>query len=133
MTLSSKIKHLSRDFMYFAVVGTLATATQYMVLVLLVELAAMKPVSASSTGFLFGAVVNYCLNRRFTFKSKKAHHKAMMQFICILAIGFCLNALLMTLGTHYTPLPYILVQVFATLLVLFWNFLAHRHWTFKDA
>ena len=130
MTLNSKIKHLGRDFIWFAIVGIIATATQYTVLILLVELLHIKPVAASSTGFMCGAIVNYILNKRLTFKSDKAHHKAIAQFLCILAIGFSLNAFFMYLGTHYTSFPYIFVQVFATLLVLFWNFVAHRHWTF---
>ncbi len=111
--------------------GVIATAVQYTTLIMLVELSGLSPVVSSSCGFILGAVVNYWCNRRYTFQSTKAHHKAFSQFAIVASIGFGLNAFFMFIGTHYTTLPYLLVQVFATLLVLFWNFLANRHWTFR--
>ncbi len=123
---------LGRDFFLFAMVGLIATIVQYATLIFLVSSTHCTPTAASSTGFLLGALVNYWLNRRYTFQSDKAHYKAGMQFALVASIGFCLNGSLMMLGTHFLELPYLWVQVFATLLVLFWNFFANRYWTFRQ-
>lgn len=125
------MKHLGKQFIAFTIVGSIATAVQYFILVLLVELVKFQPVLASSIGFIFGGIVSYYLNRKVTFQSDKKHRIAMVQYLCVAAVAFWLNGMFMSFGIHHFNLNYITTQILTTSLILFWNFLANRFWTFR--
>jgi putative flippase GtrA len=96
-----------------------------------VQLAGIDAVLSSSAGYIVGAIVNYILNYYYTFRSDKRHHEAAVKFFTVAAVGFILNGAIMHwiisgLGAHY-----LLAQVAATGLVLVWNFLGNRLWTFR--
>ncbi|MEW6118588.1 MAG: GtrA family protein [Pseudomonadota bacterium] len=122
------------QFSRFGAVGAIGTAAHYALFLVLVEGAGTDPVAASTAGALLGALVNYVLNRRYTFRSARRHREALPRFLAVAGAGLVLNAGLMLLlvdglGMHYLP-----SQVIATLGVLFWNFTANRLWTFgKEA
>ena len=65
-TAGSPYALISR-FLRFALVGIFGTAAHYTVLVSLVEVYGVPVLFATTAGFLTGALVNYILNRRFTF------------------------------------------------------------------
>ena len=120
--------HFTR-FVRFATVGGVATAIQYALLVLLVRGFGMAPTPASSIGFVLSAGVNYLLNYRFTFRSDRPHASAAGKFALLAGAGLLINAAIMRLmigaGVHY-----LIAQVCATGVVLFWNFVGNSLWTF---
>lgn len=120
--------HFSR-FIRFCLVGGVATAIQYALLILLVRGLGMAPTPASSIGFVVSAGVNYLLNYRFTFRSDRPHGPAAMKFGLLAGTGLLINAAIMRLligaGVHY-----LIAQLCATAVVLFWNFIGNSVWTF---
>jgi len=125
------MKELRKQIIYFSMVGTVATAAQYVVLMILVELFHQPPVFSSSVGFVFGGFFSYYLNHRLTFQSDKKHRIAMIQFICVAAVSFWLNGILMSIGVNRLHLDYVVAQILTTGSLLFWTFLANRFWTFR--
>jgi putative flippase GtrA len=107
------------------------TAAHFAVLVALVEGFDSAPVVASSAGFVVGAVVNYLLNRRYTFRTAHGHLYAFPRFMGVSVLGMLLNGVVMALMLHVSAINYVASQVFATGLVLLWNFSANRWWTFR--
>lgn len=116
----------------FLGVGLLATLVQYAVLVAGVELLDAWPVRASAVGFALGAVLNYLLNRSYTFRSQVTHATGVFRFVVVVAIGLVANVLFMWLLNGYLGLNYLLSQVLTTGIVMFWNFVAHARWTFGE-
>ncbi len=117
-------------FARFLLVGGLATALQYALLIVFVELWHWNAVVASSIGYILSAIANYLLNRRFTFASDMPHHIAASRFAIAAAAGLCLNGLLMALLTQGWNLPYVWAQILATCATLLWNFWANANWSF---
>ena len=99
-------------------------------LILLVEFFGSTPVAGSIAGAFVGALVNYFLNYHFTFRSDRSHQVAMARFMTIAGIGFVLNAILMRLCVDYLPFHYLVSQIIVTAIVLVWNFVGNRCWTF---
>jgi putative flippase GtrA len=87
-------------------------------------------VVASSFGFIVGAVINYILNYQFTFQSDKRHSEAITKFFIVATIGAGINGFIMYIGVENTNINYMLVQIFATGIVLLWNFIVNKLWTF---
>ncbi len=117
-------------FPLFLWAGILATLGQYAVLVAAVELLRWPIVPASTLGSSVGAVINFWLNRRYTFQSDSPVWSSLGRFLLVVAAAIALNGLLMLLFTGYFHWPYLFAQVITTLVVLVFNYLAHARWTF---
>lgn len=117
----------------FGLIGTLGTGAHYLTLVILVELMHVDPVTAATAGFFNGALLNYFLNYRYTFRSTKAHRDAAPKFFLIAALTGLLNSLLVYFGVNILGINYLLAQIIATIVVFFSNFGLNALWTFREA
>ncbi len=124
--------HLARQFSSFAVVGVIATSSHYALLIGLVEIFRVSAVSAALAGYCAGGTVSYLLNRRHVFRSNRPHDEAITRFVIVAIVGFGLTYLFMSLFVQKAHIPYILAQVVTTGIVMFWNFAAHKMWTFRS-
>lgn len=122
------MKVITKQFSCFFIVGSLSALIQFSILISFVEFFYIKPIFASTTGYIVGALINYILNHYFTFKSSLSHKKTLLRFTFNSLFGLVLNFSLMKILLIYYP--YILSQVLASGVILFWNFLIHRYWTF---
>lgn len=110
----------------------MATPAHFLTLIVLVEVVRLSPVSGTIAGSVVGAVVNYLLNRRYTFASRKPHREAGPKFLAVAAGTGALNALLVFIGTDVLRLHYLLVQCVVTAVVFFVNFVLNSAWTFRE-
>ena len=119
-----------QQFLLFASIGAIGTVGHYTALILLVQLLHTNPVIASTIGFVTGAVINYLLNYRITFNSNKKHQETLTKFFSVAMLGAIFNGLIMSAGFHLFDIHYLIIQLSATCLVLVFNFMANKHWTF---
>jgi len=121
------------QFTRFTGVGFVSAIGHYGLLVALVQGFGMEPVRASVAGALLGAWINYAMNYRYTFRSQVRHREGVAKFIVVAAVGLLLNTCFMWLGIHVLFAHYLLSQVLATVLVMFWSFGANRFWVFSES
>jgi putative flippase GtrA len=121
---------LLSQFSRFLLVGGFSTALQYLILFALVRGATVDPVVASTIGYALSALANYDLNYRLTFRSRQPYLGGMARYAIVMTTGLLLNGAVMAAGTKLLGLHYLVAQVAATIVVLFWNFFAHRRWTY---
>lgn len=121
---------MAPQFFRYAGAGAVGTGAQYAVLIALVQLAGAEAVASSTAGALAGALVNYALNRRYTFASRRAHRAALPRFFAVASVGVLLNAAVMAAILAVVPAHYLVAQVAATGVVLVAGFIANRRWTF---
>ncbi|MCK8647869.1 GtrA family protein [Ralstonia insidiosa] len=119
------------QFARYVVIGGGATLAHYVVLFGLVQ-AGVSPWRASVAGSVIGATLNYFISRQAVFNSTRGHLGAILRFgvVALLALG-C-NATIMAIGLAL-GLYYLVAQMFASAITAVFNFLVHRHWTFRDA
>jgi len=120
------------QFASFASAGALGTIVQYLVLLGLVRIFLSHPVTASILGSLAGAIVNYLLSYHWVFHSKRRHSETLSKFVATGGLGLVLNAAIMYVLVTVASMHYLLAQLAATGIVLFWNFFGNRFWTFAD-
>lgn len=120
------------QFIRFAGIGGVCTALQYLILILLVKLFDVYPVTASTIGYIISALLNYQLNRVYTFLSDAGHSYALPRFFAIAFAGLLLNAAVLGCMHSFLGMHYILSQIVATAITLIWNFIANRTWTFSE-
>jgi len=121
----------TRQVLRFAVVGVIATATHYSILTALVEIGHVNKIVATTIGYAIGTIVSYVLNRRFTFDARGTPVvKSFAKFAVLYGVGAFLNAAIFGALVH-AGLFYLIAQVIATGIVLFWNFLGARYIVFR--
>lgn len=119
------------EILKFLIVGGSATALQYGLLIVFVQFAGLSPVVATSIAYAISSVYNYLLNYYATFKSDASHRTAATKFAAVACSGLLINAgiiaALTKVGVHY-----LVAQVVATVVILVWNFVVHKYWTYRD-
>jgi putative flippase GtrA len=118
------------QFIVFAVVGAVATVTQYATLIVLVELIGINTTLASTVGLVIGVLTNYVLSYNVTFKSKLAHLYALPRFLTISGIGLLVNWVILETGSA-AGIHYLALQVLSTVTLLALNYIASRFWVFR--
>lgn len=121
-----------RRFVTYAMVGLSGTGAQYAVYVPLVHLGG-RVLAASLAGYSLGAVVNYFLNRRFTFGSGLSHRDTAPRFFFVALFGLCLNAAIVFLLFERLKVHYLLSQLAATALCLLATYALNAMWSFNGA
>lgn len=123
---------LAGQFIVFASAGAVGTAAHYLVLLALVSLGKASPVMASALGFLIGLLINYLLSHHWVFRSPRPHAETVVKFVSIAMVGLGINTGLMHLAVTKVGMHYLLAQIVATSVVLLWNFMGNRFWTFSN-
>ena len=119
-------------FCTYACVGAAGTGVQYFVLAVLVSTDLLGPAAASGLGAVGGALVNYLLNYRFTFRSTEAHRTAAPRFLVVAAAGVGLNSALMVLLADQHRMPWMAAQLITTACVLALTYSANSVWSFRS-
>lgn len=127
---ASTRERIAPQFLRYSGAGAVGTVVQYCLLIILVQLADRSAVTASTIGAIAGALINYRLNHRYTFASRKAHGHALQRFALVSIGGIVLNALVLMAVLAFTGPHYVAAQVAATAVVLVAGFLVNRVWTF---
>ena len=116
----------------FAAVGLVGAVVYYFVLWTMVEQLGISVLAATSIAFVLVTIENYALHHRWTFASTHSHAVAFPRFVFINVIGFWMNFGIMAAGLHYLSLSYLLVQAFAIVAVVAWNFVVSSYWIFRE-
>ncbi len=118
------------QFIDFAAVGVVGTSAHFATLIFLVQSYGWAPTTATTAGFLVGAIVNYALNHRLTFRSNAPHLRAAPRFLAIAFFSMLLNLAIVWLLVVGNDVHYLIGQAVSTLIVLVVNFVANRILTF---
>jgi putative flippase GtrA len=100
----------------------MAAMLQIATLTTLVEVGRLDTVIASTLAFYIAVVVNYFLQRRYTFRSFEPHWIAMPKFVGVSTVGAVINVLVFTLLTNV--MHYLIAQLISLLIVFSINYCA---------
>ena len=121
------MKKLVAQLFKFGIVGVIAMLIDVGVLTFLKEIVGMGVLVSAAIGFSVSVTANYVLSMLFVFKGKGGSKvKEFIVFVTLSVIGLGINQLIMWLGTDYTAFHYLLVKVFATFLVMIYNFVSRK-------
>lgn len=112
----------------FGLVGIVATAIEYVLLIIFKEIFNIDVLIGSGIAFTISLLFNYYLSIKYVFVDKKDMSKAkeMSGFFVTAIIGLVINQLVMFLLTDVITLYYLVSKVIATAVVMVWNFVS-RH------
>ena len=131
-------KELER-FIKFALVGALGAVVDFTVLNILILAVGMPKVWANTCSFSAAVLSNFTWNRLWTFPESRSRplRTQLPQFALVNLIGLGINQIVFLGLDHYvfTPmfgtLGYNVAKAVAIVIVLFWNYVVNRIWTYK--
>ena len=115
----------------YAVSGGASALTHFGVGLALAEGLHVRPVAASTAGFVASVLVSYVLQHAWVFRSAAAHAVAGTKFLTVTAVAFALNTVVLWLGTEVISGPYPLVQGIALVAIPVVNYSLNSRWTFR--
>lgn len=134
------MKKLIAQFAKFGVVGTIAFFIDYGLLALLTEVFGVNYLISATVGFTVSVIFNYIASMRYVFKHKEdmSRRREFIIFVVLSVIGLIINNALMWAGVELLQWPdwiqahaYLIVKIFATAVVMVWNFVTRK--IFLDA
>ncbi len=139
----------------FGTVGAICVLVDFAIVYTLFELFGMNKYVANISSTIVGVIVNYILNRKWTFRSKEPWKKEFIRFVSISLFGVLFNNLIVFFGndtmfdllnffcTNYNNQLHFWfcddtlrwafygIKITAIVIVFFWNFYINRKFNFK--
>ncbi len=127
------MQRLMEQILKFGVVGFLAFGIDYGLLMLLSQVMGVDPVVSAAISFIVSLVFNYLASMRFVFKHRDdmSRSREFVIFLILSAVGLAINEAVMWIGVRWlgnSALAVTAVKVFATAVVMVWNFLSRKKW-----
>ncbi len=124
---------LIAQIMKFGVVGVIAFAIDYGLMVLLTEVFGVNYLISATISFAVSVTFNYFASMRYVFKHKEGMSKRreFIIFVVLSLIGLLINDLIMWVGTGLFGISYLITKLVATFIVMVWNFVTRK--IFLDA
>lgn len=122
------MRKLIEQIMKFGVVGVIAFVIDFGVMVFLTEVFGIDPVISATVSFIISVIFNYAASMRYVFSHREgmSRTREFIIFVVFSAIGLGINDLLIWAGTDLASFDYRLVKIFATAVVMVWNFVTRK-------
>lgn len=122
------MKQLVAQFAKFGVVGVIAFVIDYGLMVLLTELFNVNYLISATISFTVSVIFNYIASMRYVFTHKEglSRRREFIIFVVLSVIGLLINDALMWVGVDLFGISYLLVKIFATAVVMVWNFITRK-------
>lgn len=118
---------LIKQILKFGVVGGIAFLIDYSLLYVLTEYAKIPVLYSSVISFSVSVILNYILSTKWVFSTKeKQTLKDFVIFVLLSVIGLGINQLIMYLGINKLNIYYMIVKLFATAIVMVYNFITRK-------
>lgn len=111
----------------FGVAGGSGFVIDFAVLFILTEFAGFNYLVSSAISFILSVVVNYIMCVAWVFKdTRQMDAKAILLFAGSSVVGLGINQFLMWFFVEKIALYYMLAKIFATIIVMIWNYVMKR-------
>lgn len=119
--------------MKFGVVGVIAFFIDYGLLAFCTEILGINYLISATIGFTVSVIFNYLASMRYVFTHKEdmSRRREFVIFVILSIIGLIINNALMWAGVEVLHVHYLIVKIFATAVVMVWNFVTRK--IFLDA
>lgn len=137
MNIPAKVRTLARSewtrqMVAYVLFAGIATAVDVGILYALTEYAGVYYLVSATISYTFGMVVNYTLNKRFTFRNTS--HAVARQFgvfALIASVGLGINLLALYVLVQYFGFYYLIAKLVGLALSFVWSFFGHKFVTFR--
>ena len=123
-----KNKELINQILKFGVVGGIAFVIDYSVLIICKDFINLNIAVSTAIAFTVSVIYNYIASVKWVFNvnEESDSKKNFILFIVFSVIGLILTEIIMILGSDVLKFEYKIVKIFATALVMVFNFMTRK-------
>lgn len=122
----------SKTFFLYLIYGGLATVVDWGVFALSVYGLGIHYALSVTLSFTAGSITNFSLNKYFNFKNNyKKVHVQFMAYLIVAIIGLVVTLGFMWFFIELLRMNDFIARIITTALVLIYNYLGHKHFTFR--
>ncbi len=126
---------VSYQFVKYNIVGAINTLIDFSVYIGLTRSSGFWQehfLSANIISFLIANISSFFFNKKFTFRNNSTDvTKQYVKFFIVSIIYLGIVQSLLYLGVHLFQFSDIFAKVIASTVGMFWNFYAHKYWSFR--
>ena len=120
------MKKLINQILKFGLDGGIAFAIDYGILFLLAKVIGLNELISAAISFIISLTFNYFLSTKWVFEAKKQTPKEVIIFVLLSVVGLGINEVLIYLGTKKLGIDVMIVKLFATAIVMVYNFITRK-------
>ncbi len=120
------MKKLINQILKFGVVGGIAFVIDYGILFLLAKVIGLNELISAAISFIVSLTFNYFLSTKWVFDAKKQTPKEVIIFVLLSVVGLGINEVLIYLGIKKLGIDVMIVKLFATAIVMVYNFITRK-------
>ena len=117
---------LIKQILRFTIVGGIATVIDFVCLYIFKEFLNLNIILSNTLSFTISVIYNYIASIKWVFDVNKNSKFQFIIFVILSVIGLLINNGILYLFTSYTEVYYLLSKVFATLVVMIYNFITRK-------
>lgn len=118
--------NLFKQIIRFGIVGGIAFLIDYGFLFLFAKVIGINDLLSAGMSFVISLTFNYLLSTKWVFDAKKQTPKEVIIFVVLSVVGLGINELLIYLGTIKMNIDVMIVKLFATAIVMVYNFITRK-------
>jgi len=123
---------LIRQLIVYSFVALIPTAVDFSLVYLLTEFVGLFYINSLVIGFMVGMLVSYIAQKKLTFRNGSNKYAPQFSVFCgVSLVGLLMNMVIVFSLVEFCGLWYLFGKVVSTVVVLAWNFSAHRYITFE--
>ena len=126
--VSKKTENLLIQIFKFGIVGGIAFLIDYIVLFCCKEFIGLSVLLSAAIAFIVSVIYNYIASIKWVFNvnKEKSAKKNFVIFIILSIIGLIITEIIMWIGSDLVGINYLLVKIFATAIVMVFNFITRK-------
>lgn len=117
---------LLKQILRFTIVGGIATVIDFVCLYIFKEFLNLNIILSNTLSFTISVIYNYIASIKWVFDVNKNSKFQFIIFVILSVIGLLINNGILYLFTSYTEFYYLLSKVFATIVVMIYNFITRK-------
>lgn len=126
--VSQQTEKLLIQIFKFGIVGGIAFFIDYAVLFCCKEFLGLNVLLSAAIAFIVSVIYNYIASIKWVFNvnKEKSAKKNFIIFIVLSIIGLIITEIIMWIGSDLVGINYLLVKIFATAIVMVFNFITRK-------
>ena len=125
MKLDKRQTELAIQIFKFIIVGGIATLIDWIIYFILCHFVNLNPLVSNIISFTISVLYNYWASCKYVFNVNNNKNK-LIGFIILSIIGLGINELLLFIFVTNLKWNYMLVKIFATIIVMVFNFITRK-------
>lgn len=123
---------LNKVFLKYTVVGSVGTIIDVVAFHFFYKIIELNLNFSTSIAFTLAVINNFILNKIWTFENKDRNiRKLFIKFLLVSLVGLLFSNIFMVIFVNIFFIWHILAKLLTSGIVLIWNFLANKYWTFN--